>query len=252
MKKTQYYLLALLLLLFASSVNNFSQYRTVMITGQAVDENGKPVAKALAELDYPPCSGCIDHLIPGGVAFDDGVFFIMLNSIRVEKFKLYLSDPMPIGFWSPFGSVPYYNLPPIPSLKPRHIYIPYKKTENDFVRLDLGDVVVKTRYSKVIIDLKKVIGEEYKPSQDIMSRFEITIRDNKGRIFFQGGLPQAAYDSTYSFIKLVLVKGKWSLDISFLRDDKMIKVPRFWLNIQKPGCQKLVLEDDAPMAQLCN
>lgn len=78
-------LILLLLLSLATAVDTFAQQKTIFIAGRAVDERGEPVAGAIITLYYPPCRGCIDHVLPATYSLPDGAFFIDYTDVSLER-----------------------------------------------------------------------------------------------------------------------------------------------------------------------
>jgi len=235
----------IILMAFAGSV---AQNKTVSISGRAIDECGNPIPNAQVSLYYPPCRDCIDHIIPTSESLSDGVFFIDAENISGDGLKLYLREKIPTGFWSPFEHIPYENLPSIPELSGVTVDIPQK--EQSVIHVGLGDVVVKTRFSKVVVDLPNLLGDQYVPNKEVMSLLKITLKDENSKIIYQGGLPKAAFDSTYTFVNFVLVKGKWKIEISFARKTMDMKYC-FNLNINDLECRKLSLKNNKPIEDFC-
>jgi len=215
------------------------------VSGRALDAQGMPVSRATVILHTPPCDNCIDHVLPSTLSLPDGVFFVDSAGISLKKLELFIEGPVPKGFWSPLGGPPFDRLSYLPSFK--GIRLPRRKA-----RVDLGDVLVKVLYSKVIVDLPKVLGKEYTPSRKAVKVLNFTLRDAHGKIIYDGHLPELAFDPTFSSVNLALPKGAWRVEFSF--DNHKVQLQRSVLSIdiKDLGCRKVSLVDGRLSEEACN
>lgn len=237
----------LILLLVAGSVTVFGQGRTIMVAGRAVDERGAPISNAIATIYYPPCRDCIDHILPVGFSLPDGVFFVDHSGISLRGWKLFLRERVPNGYWSPIDGPPFEKLTHLAQFRGIPIR-PQKRT----TRVDLGDVLVRVRFSKVIIELPKVLGEQDKPSRDVLEALKFTLRDARGKIIYDGQLPESAFDPTFSFVNLALTKGVWGVEFSIADQKIRLRSPVLSIRIADLGCKKITLVNGRQSEQGCH
>ena len=230
MREVKLKLILLGFLLLAGPATGFAQQQTILVTGRAIDERGVPISDAIVTLYYPPCRDCIDHILPVSFTHPDGVFFIDHKSSSLRGLKLFIQERVPKGFWSPFHAPPFEKLSHLPAFQGIPIS-PRKGSERE----DLGDVLVRIRYSKVTLDLPKVLGEQYKPSQEASRLLNVTLQDSQGNVIYEGPLPEVAFDPTFSFINLALTKGKWIVNISPAGQPQMIRPRRLVVGVTTAG-----------------
>lgn len=222
-----------------------------MVTGRAVDERGIPIPNAIATLYYPPCQDCIDHILPVGFSLPDGVFFVEAANISGKGLMLFLEERIPTGFFKPFGSPPFDNLSHIPLFRGIPVYLP-KSMRRNYVRVDLGDVLVRIRWSKIIVDLREVLGEQYQPSRDSSRSLKMTLRGSKRIYIYDGRLPEVAFNPTFSSVNLALPKGRWILEFSLNPPNQRIRSIRFLINLKNLGCTKITLIEGKQRQTPCN
>jgi hypothetical protein len=239
--------LILLTFLLIGSAAVLGQGKTVTVTGRAVDERGAPISNAIATLYYPPCRDCIDHILPVGFSFPDGVFFVQHAGVSLRGWKLFLRERVPNGYWSPIDGPPFEKLSHLARFK--GIPIRPRKVR---VRVDLGDVLVKVRYSKVVIELPSVLGEKYKPSRDALNELNFTLRDAQAKIIYDGQLPELAFDPTFSFVNLALTKGAWRVEFSCSNQKVRLRSPVLPIHIADLGCKKVTVVHGRQTEQTCH
>ncbi len=197
--------LAVVLTAFVPTV---SAPRTILVTGRAVDDHGIPVSNAIVTLYTPPCRNCFEHVLPSGRSFSDGAFFVNAEGGSLKNLSLFISEPIPAGFWSPLSD------PSLEELAHPRIFrsIPIRIRRGER-QVDLGDVVVMNRYAKVILDLPKPsLGENRSGSNDRM-QVSLSLLDSRKRVIYSGFLPMAAFTSDIGPVNLVLPKGHWILKL---------------------------------------
>jgi hypothetical protein len=99
------------------------------------------------------------------------VFYVEARNISGKGLKLFIEGPVPTGFWSPFGSPPFEQVAHLATFKG----IPIKPPRGNS-HVELGDVTVKIQYSKVIIELSKIFGTQYKPHEEASQLLTMIIR----------------------------------------------------------------------------
>lgn len=217
-------------LLLAGPATGFAQQQTILVTGRAVDERGVPISDAIVTLYYPPCRDCIDHILPVSFSHPDGVFFIDHKDRSLRGLKLFIQERVPKGFWSPFHAPPFEKLSHLPAFQGIPIDPPEGKA-----RADMGDVLVRVRYSKATINLPKVLGEQYDPGQEASRLLNFTLQDSQGNVIYDGHLPEVAFDPTFSSINLALTEGKWIVKISLTSQNQMIRPRRLVVGVTNSG-----------------
>lgn len=247
MRRVKLNLVLLALLLLATTTIGFAQPQTVLVTGRAVDERGAPISDAIVTLYYPPCHNCIDHILPVGFSLPDGVFFVDHTDISFTGLELFIEERVPKGFWSPLGAAPFDQLSHSNLFKGLPI-----RPRKGKGRVDLGDVLVRIRYGKVIVDLQKMLGDQYKTSEETLRFLKVTLRDGQGKIIYDGSLPAVAFDRTVSSLNLALTKGKWTLAVSLDNQNQRIRSPRLLIRVDNLGCMKVSLRDGKPRQQACD
>jgi hypothetical protein len=118
------------------------------------------------------------------------------------------------------------------------------------MRVDLCDVLVKIRYSKVIIEIPKELTEKYKPNREASKGLNFTLRDVQGKVIYAGPLPELAFDPTFSYVNLALPQGSWKVDFS-LGDNKQLRPAAVSLHIAGLSCKKVTVVGDTPIEQPC-
>jgi hypothetical protein len=199
--------LAPLFVIAAASASTFSQSGTI-VSGRAVNDRGRPIPNALVTLYTAPCRNCFEHVLPSGLSFPDGAFVADTAGTSLKNLSLFISEPIPAGFWSPL------NDPSLEELSHPQIFrgIPIRIRKGER-QVDLGDVVVMNRYAKVILDLSKIqLGENGSGPND---RMQVSLRllDSRKRVIYSGFLPMAALTSDLGPVNLVLPKGRWTLKL---------------------------------------
>jgi len=217
-------LLPILILGLASAL--FAQQAT-MIAGRAVDERGAPIANALITIDYPACANCIDKILPGARSLPDGVFFIEWSGTSFKGVKLFAEGSVPKGYWSPIRSAPFDGLSHVSLFRGIRLHRPRRNS-----RIDLGDVTVKIRYNKIPLDLAQVFRGKYVPARDSAKTLNFVLRDGGGHIVYEGFLPDAAYDHTFSKLNLALPRGKWILWFSLNQSGAKINSRRLVIKVK--------------------
>ena len=231
---------ALLCLAFAAAGTSivFSQTRTILIGGRAVDTKGDPVSNAEIFLDYPPCHSCFEHILPSGRSLPDGVFFIEYDGQSFKQLRLFLEGPVPSGYWSPIllplrgGASRLPEFRGIPIHAQRHVE-----------RIDVGDVTVILRYAKVKIDLAKTWRENLNPTRDEFKEMRFTLRSKQGQVVYSGRLTEPTFDFAASTANLALPNGTWILEFSISRAGRRILSPRRVININTLSCINVTLTD---------
>jgi hypothetical protein len=195
--------LAVALMAFAPIM---SAQRTIWVTGRAVDDHGIPVSKLVVTLYFPPCRNCFEHLLPSGLSLSDGYFVVDAGGGSLKNLSLFVSEPIPAGFWSPLNEPSFEELSH-PGIF-RSIPIRIRKGQR---QVDLGDVVVRNRYAKVILELPTTsLGENRSGSNDRM-QVSLSLLDSRKRVIYSDFLPMAALTSDLGPVNLALPKGRWTL-----------------------------------------
>jgi hypothetical protein len=217
-------LLPILILSFASAV---SAQQTTVIAGRAVDERGKPVPDALITIDHPTCKNCFEKLLPSARSLPEGFFFIEWSGGSFTGVKLFVEGSVPQGFWSPINGAPFDGLSHLRLFRGIPLHRPRRSA-----RIDMGDVTVRVRYDKLPIDLTKLFGEKYVPAHDSVKAVHFVLRDAGGHVIYDGSLPDAAHDTTFSKVNLALPKGKWFLRFSLNQNGAKINAHRIVVNVK--------------------
>jgi hypothetical protein len=184
-----------------------SAQETNLVSGRVVDDQGAPVSGALVTLYAPPCRNCFEHVLPGGRSLSDGAFFVDVSGGSLKNLSLFISEPVPAGFWSPLGE------PSLEELSHPQIFrgIPIRIRKGTS-RLNLGDVAVMNRYARVILDLSKMPLEENRSGADASMQVDLTLFDSRRRVIFSGLLPSQAFDPSARTVNLALPRGRWILE----------------------------------------
>lgn len=185
-----------------------AQQRTVRVVGRTVDERGAPIPKAIVSLYTPPCHNCIDHVLPAASSLFDGFFVIDSDGISLKNLKLFVSGPVPAGFWSPIRDPPFAAASHLPGFQG----IPIRVLKGA-AQVDLGEVVVKLRYAKVIIELPKISAGKRTQPPTAFPALDLRLLDGKGTVLYSGQVPKSAFDPTFESIKLALPNGNWKLKL---------------------------------------
>jgi len=220
-------------LIFLFSIANEEQgqvRRSIRVTGRAVDRNGAVVSNVLATLYSPPCRGCIDNVVPSNRSFDDGVFFVDSTGTLRDQFTLYLEEIEPPGFWSPIGAAPYYKLAHLPEF--RGIPIKPSRQSSD---IQLGDVEVKIRFGKVILE----VPENWKELAPESTPLFLRLRDRTGALIYDGKLPLTTANASSDSVKLALTPGRWKVQLMMRHHNQELSSPVKSVNVQPGSCALL-------------
>lgn len=233
MRKIKFSLVLLLYFFLVDTTTGYVHQNPVFVSGRAVDEQGAAIADAVVTLYYPPCRGCIDHILPVSFSLPDGVFFIDSTGIPTNELRLFIAERVPEGFWSPFGAPPFRKL----SYSQQFQGITVRPSKGK-VRVDLGDVPVRIQYRKVIVELPKIFGKQYLPDQGLARRMKLTVRNHQRKIIYNGYVPEVAFDPTFSSLKLALPKGAWTLEFFLENQNKKIHSPPLSIDMSRLSASK--------------
>lgn len=218
-------LVVLIITVAIGTTSIHAQQKRVWLVGQAIDDHGKPLSNAVATLYYPPCRGCLDHILRTDTSRADGLFIIEATGLS-RGLKLYIEENIPNGSWSPFGAPPYSDLPRLPLFASIPIQPPRKGKG-----IDLGRVVVKLRYGKVKLELPDLLREHFKPDRG--DRLKLTLRDHLERAIYDGYLPDVAVDPASSSVTLALPQGKWFVNFSLGDGPQRVNSPQILIAVDK-------------------
>lgn len=184
--------------------SNAQSRRVIQVSGRAVDQNGVAVKNVTATLYSPPCRNCMDHILPANSSFPDGVFFVDSTPTSRTRFVLYLEENVPFGFWSPFGGPPFDDLAHLQEFRG----LPIRPSKGSS-RIDLGDVQVKIRFGKVILQMP----EAWKDLAAESTTLWLRLRDRTGTTIYDGQLPKTTATSKSNTVKLALTPGRWKVQL---------------------------------------
>jgi hypothetical protein len=203
--------LFLLTLLSATVISAQDRPLSYSISGRVVDEEGKGVAGALVGMRVPePQSPDAFHTT---IADKDGRFRAGDSArVRVEYATFWVSAPVtdahaPIDFM--FGSLSYLDS----SFEGQKVTF-----GDDQFQVDLGDVRVQARYSKVEIRILNRMGSPLPPESKDFDNLRLLIRDARGEVMHEGGVAEAAKRKDKSSIVLALPEGTWEIAIGIFND----------------------------------
>lgn len=172
----------------------------VSVAGLVIDDEGKPVSKAIATLFTLPCEKCPDHINVSYTTNEDGVFFL---DTKAKKAKLLIEGPIPDGLWNPIAPADL-TLERFPEFQG----IILEDIESSQT-VQLGEVAPHLKYEAVSIDLLKLFNVD-KTFLENGSSLRISI-EYKGVRVANDLLVQRAIDLTESKVKFALPQGKWEL-----------------------------------------
>jgi hypothetical protein len=204
---------------------SFAQQSTVGVTGRVVNERGEPVSGATVTLYYPPCRHCTDHILPDTYSLPDGLFYIRHSTRSLKGLKLFIAEPIPRGFFSPFHGAPFDGLSHFEQFRG----IPVRPTKRR-MRVDLGDVLLRIRYSKITLELSRVLGKSFRAFQDSGS-LHMVLRDDRKRVAYDDLLPGPAFDSQLSSLNLALIRGRWTMEFSVGDKRSGARIPPVTVNV---------------------
>jgi|GEM_PF-5906288 len=222
----------LALILCAGAAGAVAQQKSVWISGRAIDESGAPVSGIQGTLYYDPCRNCTEHLLLGFTSQADGAFSIEADT-SLKGVKLFLKYPVPSGYWTPIDAPPFSELSHLPIFS--GVPVRLSKRSN---HIDVGDVPVKIRYGKVNLDLTTLLGEGYRPGHAASSYLDFSVREQTGKVIYEGRFPEVAFDATYASLHLAFPPGKWFLQVA-LADKKKTEAKRLLIEIDKWGHAKV-------------
>ncbi|HUQ33232.1 MAG TPA: ankyrin repeat domain-containing protein [Pyrinomonadaceae bacterium] len=206
-------LLNLFLLTLLSAAAATAQDRPLYysISGRVVDEEGKGVAGALVGMRVPePQSPDAFHTT---IADKDGRFRAGDSArTRVDYATFWVSAPLtdahaPVDFM--FGSLSYLDS----SFEGQKVTF-----GDDQLQVDLGDVRVQARYSKVEIRILDRTGSPLSRDSKDFDKLRLLIRDARGEVINEGGVAEAAKRKDKSSIILALPQGTWEIAVSIFND----------------------------------
>lgn len=231
-KKLLWTILGLIFLLSMAIEATGQTRQSVRVSGRAVDQNGVAITDVRAILYSPPCRGCIDNVIPANPSFNDGAFFVDSSGTRGTEFTLYLEEVVPPGFWSPIGGAPYFNLDHLPEFRGMRIRHPRKSSE-----VELGDVEVKIRYGKVILE----VPESWKDLAPESTPLRLRLRDRTGALIYNGKLPLTTATAKSDSVKLALTPGRWKVQLLLDHKGQRLSSPVRPVVVKPTGCETITL-----------
>jgi hypothetical protein len=203
--------LFLLTLLSAAAISAQDRPLYYSISGRVVDEEGKGVAGALVGMRVPePQSPDAFHMT---ITDKDGRFRAGDSArIRVDYATYWVSAPLtdahaPVDFM--FGRLSYLDS----SFEGQKVTF-----ADDQLQVDLGDVRVQARYSKVEIRILDRTGQPLSPASKDFDNLRLIIRDARGEVIHEGGVAEAAKRKDKSSIVLALPQGTWEIAIGIFSD----------------------------------
>lgn len=230
--------LAPLFILAAASSSTFCQSNTI-VSGRAVDDRGRPIPNALVTLYTAPAAEAFELILPGAHTLSGGEFFVDSGSIASSKgLKLFIEEPVPKGFWSPFNGPPFGKLSRLSPFRGTTI-----RLKPNQAQADLGDVKAGIQYAKVVIDLIRAWNTEARPSTEELRQGRLRIRDGAGNIVYDGRMPESALDPTSSSLNLALTRGKWMVELFVQTQSQNIQSPPCVINVKTLSCLRVALAD---------
>lgn len=201
------------------------------ITGRAVDGKGRPVVGAKVLISYPSCNGCIDQLLPSTTTQEDGAFTLSTEGLPEKELKLYIEGPVPESFYTPF-ILPFDGLRHNPRFSGYSLHL-----RKGVWRDDLGKVLVKILYAGVRIDLVAAFEGKYQAGRNEARNIVFTLKDDYGKEVYGGSLPEApAFDPTYTFARIALPKGRWTLLFTLNDQRGIVMSRRLFVRTNNSGC----------------
>jgi hypothetical protein len=230
--------LAPLFVLVAASSSTFCQSGTI-VSGRAVNDRGRPIPNALVTLYTAPAAEAFELILPGAHTLSGGEFFIDSGSIKSSMvFQLFIEEPAPKGFWSPFSGPPFGNLSRLSPFRGTSL-----RLKPNQARADLGDVKAGIQFAKVVIDLTRAWNTEARPSPEELRQGKLRIRDGAGNIVYDGRMPESALDPSLSSLNLALTRGKWMVELFVQTQSQNIQSPPHVINVKTLSCLRVALAD---------
>lgn len=221
-----------LLVLLSTGVGQKGQLqRRIQVSGRAVDRHGVPLSGVRATLFSPPCPGCIDNVVPNR-SFSDGAFFVDSAGTLRDRFTLYLEEIVPVGFWSPLGGPPYYELAHLPEFRGIRIRL---RRQSSYI--DLGNVEVKIRFGKVILK----VPENWKQLAPESTSLVLRLRDRSGAVIYDGKLAVTTASARSESLKLALTPGRWKVQLVLHHNNQEFSSPIKSLIVRSASCLFLPL-----------
>ena len=212
-----------------------AQQRQFLVSGRAVDHHGVPVPNVIATLYSPPCSGCIDNVVPANRSLAEGVFFVDSTGTPRDRFTLYLTEIPDPRFWSPLGGPPFDDLAHLPEFRGLQIRPPRHSN-----RVDLGNVVVRIRFGKVILQVPKQ-WKEMAPE----AALRLDLRDRTGALIYTGQIPAMIASAKSESVKLALTPGRWSLQLSVRNRQRIVRSPVKSVTVRLDSCEAVSFDRSA-------
>lgn len=215
----------------------FSQPRRhIEVSGRAVDRNGDPVRNVTATLDVFPCHGCPNDVVPTNRSMDDGVFFVDTTVAQGQDLVLYLEEIEPVGFWSPVDISPYSRFAHLPEFRVIRITPPKNSS-----RVDLGDVEVKIRFGKVILNVPERWNELATESTTLVLR----LRDRTGTLVYDNELPLSVANAKSDSVKLALTPGRWKVQLLMRHIGRTLSSPMRPVLVKLGNCETINLTNSS-------
>lgn len=240
MGRTKFHLIWLPILISGMFAIGQAQGIKVLVVGRAVDESGQPISGAIATLYHPPCRSCIDNLVPTGESFPDGYFLVEVTVPAGEGLHLFLGEPIPSGFFNPFGSPPFRNLPDLALFRGIPVPVP-KRACGNRAQVEVGDVPLRIRWAKVVVDLSPSLADQYQGRQFTLRSLGLLLRNDQNKIIYDGDFPEMFLDPANNSANLVLPKGKWTAEFFLSDETRRTPLNSISLDIQNLDCQKVIL-----------
>lgn len=174
------------------------------VTGRVVSASGAPVGNAVVSLLYPPCPGCIDHIIPSVRTDDHGFFMLEGDNISASEASVFVEQEAPKGYWNPIyptevrlsGFAEYHGM----------------KLRGGGRKMEIGDVRPTVEYRSVEIDLRKIFGFDFEVGRRISHALRLSI-SRRGRTAMRDiAIPEHSINS--GIVRMALPTGPWKLEFS--------------------------------------
>jgi hypothetical protein len=93
----------------------------------------------------------------------------------------------------------------------------------------------------LIIDLPQLV-RGYVPGQETASHLSLSLKDDRGKVVYNGRLPNVAFDPTFSSLNLALTNGKWAMQLSLPNECAGIRSLPLTVTIKARGCTRITVK----------
>lgn len=220
--------LGIVVLSFLVVSEGFSQTHLV-VKGRVVDESGSVRAGVAVCFETPPCRSCLDQLGECTTSDSYGMYFLSPSIPKGVKEAFVWAVDEPSKESQCLIRAP---MPPLrPSRMVRRIALGTKSSRST---IDMGDLLLVSRYMSFELDLKGLLFDSSKSRLDHES-VTFLVRDSRGKQMHEEQSVEGKFWLPDPRVKLQLPSGGWIVDVIHTVNGMSLKPMRFRVASRQKG-----------------